>query len=920
MVVAGAVISPEDMFKSEIDSLSEKILAPYLSRLGQAARGFVRTPKEFNDPVWGTISLTAFEVVIADSPILQRLRRIRQLGVVHWVYPGAVHTRFEHSLGALHQVEQLLSSVNRLADDLAGSPLTIPSGLTKLVRLAALVHDIGHGFMSHVSEYALRNDTETTSIRLSFASRFSKEEYKISEIAAYYMVRSASFVALVDAAIKMSQEVIPDENKAILDSATVCDLVSRLIIGEQIRPAYPLLSQLISGPFDCDKLDYMRRDARMAGVPDMVDVSRLSRKISLVSVNSTNMPDSLRNLEKQRDNFSLLCLRRSGRRILDEMFFARLVLFSKIYKHQKVLAIEVMVQCLIDACVDIGERQGTKAGLCYQVLDDDLLDLSDANLLKLFGLTNPTMLEKYAHQVGLAKDVSDRLASRNLLVRAATLQRADVLAERGHVDASKFSTFEEVVIQLEDSAALLSFREKCADEIIAIGSVLGRTLPHRRLVVHFTRVVFLDPSVSPGDLADAYILDEQGGVDRFGDAGFNVKAWADAYVVSDVLGYVFCTPELADLTFLALEIVLRRDFQVFRPSDNLDNAKIQLNHIGGIRERLWEAGYYKGLPFDVCPIPRPLRSIGAAKDISDVAKKFAAYEPVSNPCADLEFSDNKVTGERVTYWLRQFPEALIPSALNILKKLEVLDRASFVGAIRRFFDSNKDFQGCWVCPFGDPRDSSAVITYYAGDLWGKYSFREATLETALQEGELPILFVDDFLGSGGQAEDIIRGWFGLRGGADEGHSSLSKQARLSLKARKLAFVFSLGWSEGRAAIERELTSLSLTGEVHLDRFVDTVPNVMDEALYPDSDAKADFLSYCRNVADELLRSTKPGWSKPKRESRLLGYGNRGLLVCNNQNTPSHALTLLWCEGRYLGRPWLPLLVRREKIKAPDGSG
>ena len=95
------------------------------------------------DPIHGFVYLTSKEAEIVGSAIFQRLRGIRQLAFAHLVYPGAHHTRFEHSLGVCHIVDRLSARVRLDEEE------------KRLVRLAALLHDIGHGPFSHVSEDAL---------------------------------------------------------------------------------------------------------------------------------------------------------------------------------------------------------------------------------------------------------------------------------------------------------------------------------------------------------------------------------------------------------------------------------------------------------------------------------------------------------------------------------------------------------------------------------------------------------------------------------------------------------------------------------------------------------------------------------------------------------------------------------------------
>jgi len=134
--------------------VANRYLTPYTERIRSA--GLPRLgPKQIHDTIWGTISLRPLEVPILDSPLLQRLRQLRQLGVAHWVYPGADHSRFEHSLGVLHQAQQLVFAINRAGIN-KYNQVVISEDDEQLIRISALMHDIGHPVLSHVSEYALR--------------------------------------------------------------------------------------------------------------------------------------------------------------------------------------------------------------------------------------------------------------------------------------------------------------------------------------------------------------------------------------------------------------------------------------------------------------------------------------------------------------------------------------------------------------------------------------------------------------------------------------------------------------------------------------------------------------------------------------------------------------------------------------------
>ena len=236
------------------------------------------------DPLWNNIRLDRDALGVVDTPPFQRLRYIRQLGHAFLVYPGATHTRFEHALGAYDLARRVLTQL----DDILGRPV-VSSEVALRLKLAALLHDIGHYPFSHALEEA----------------GLPHHEW----LAARHLSAEALARALEDAGV----------------SAT--DLLS-LIRGESAGP----LGGIVSGSLDVDKLDYLSRDALACGVPyGIIDVDRLLASLTIVP--GTDPPT--------------LGLTEKGLAPLESLLFAKYQMYRNVYWHHAVRAATVMFKRLV---------------------------------------------------------------------------------------------------------------------------------------------------------------------------------------------------------------------------------------------------------------------------------------------------------------------------------------------------------------------------------------------------------------------------------------------------------------------------------------------------------------------------------------------------------------------------------------------
>jgi hypothetical protein len=207
---------------------------------------------EIRDPVHGSIQINDSEIEILEHPFFQRLRNIKQLGFSEYVFPGATHTRYLHSIGVMH-VSTLV--FNSLFKDQNSSDI---KRLKETLRLGCLLHDIGHAPLSHSTESVMPN---VSALKLpkqfleSVDRQASHEDYTIKSI--------------TDSSFTQAFKGITTE------FGISPDAVAELVVGETKHPEYftvkginyfPLLHQLVSSEMDCDRMDYLLRDSYFCGV------------------------------------------------------------------------------------------------------------------------------------------------------------------------------------------------------------------------------------------------------------------------------------------------------------------------------------------------------------------------------------------------------------------------------------------------------------------------------------------------------------------------------------------------------------------------------------------------------------------------------------------------------------------------------
>lgn len=249
--------------------------------------------KVFRDAVHGLISLDSDRELLLDlidTPEFQRLRRVRQLGVSSLTYPGAEHTRFAHSLGVLHIAIRILETLRRRH----GSDSRIRSwldGKGKIVKAAALLHDLGHGPFSHMIERA-------------FGAHGRHEE--------------------------VSKRMIDDPDSGVfqalkkhMGTSEIQEIKNLLDFHE-----HPFLHDIVSGSLDADRMDYLLRDSHFTGVAyGSYDIEWVLNSFCLGLEPNPAVPAS-------PPKFRLCLDRKRGLHAAEQLIIARLHMTMQVYAHK----------------------------------------------------------------------------------------------------------------------------------------------------------------------------------------------------------------------------------------------------------------------------------------------------------------------------------------------------------------------------------------------------------------------------------------------------------------------------------------------------------------------------------------------------------------------------------------------------------
>lgn len=865
------------------------------------------TSKTIHIPLTGDVYLESWEVAIVDSKLYQRIRDIKQVGLAHLVFPSIIHSRFEHSLGVLGRLMEILNRVtintNRYESDLKIKEKIDQYKIS--IRLAALIHDIGHCVFSHVSERVINTLSgngsypSSETIRSVFSKHFGKSsKIPFAEIFTISLLGNSKFLEFFE-----SLDVPRTKKKDIKDYLANC---AKFILGLPIAgdAESVFLSQLISSGLDADKIDYMTREAHYADIVLGIDLDRIYSKIQIFELSIHSLPRNLHFLKKDFPSDSkywVLGFGKGGQYAFEEFCIARLSLYVKIYLHQKVRAAEIQLTKYLK---QISTSNKYKCAHEWLYLKESFIEVEEDEP-NLFNVNSPL---DYVN-IKLSK-----IKNRDLYQRAFGFGHMNSLTEN-------ISTSIKDSIETLDSESLKIFEKIRADE----DEYLNLIYDEYKSICELLDVPIVN-------IKDEIIIDIPKGANvqqgheslYFFRPAIMPLRWTIPinrivlyYELNRALAYVFCPANFCSHIFIASEkVIFEKTKSVYLPDGVISNSI--LKHVNDLKNDLSEKGYYSKTP-DLKPKSKYLLSAEAAEKIHSINQKLLKFH---------SYKGDTINIDRITTFLNQFPIDLQPVGLEFLEHLNIYDEHILTEFLKNEIDiikQKKPEKEIGLSPLGGILDSAAHLMYPLREIINEQNVNYNILNDDLILKSDCLVIFDDNINSGLQLINILAEWLGLKEQLkhlelylEEKHVSelTTENAKMKLKKMPIVFVYTIGLDDAEEKVKKMLFESSL---------LDSPENVQirihtifkkEERVFSGSNSKFQHAEknklrdYLIKVSSELLKNE--GKNEDGVKNRVLGYANSESMAIFPYNVPTMTITPLWFKGKCLDNDWYPLAERRRR--------
>jgi len=879
---------------ADINMFTQDLMGDYCETLHDPTTA---DSKEIYDALWSSIEVSAAEMIIIDSPIIQRLKQISQLGMADYVYPGSSYSRFYHTLGVMHLSSQMASVINNINGHESEENKVL---IKHLVRYSSIFHDSGHTLYSHASEIFFEKNPRSkvfvaVNEMLDEVLVQTGCEVNLHELLSCMIVNSDSVAELLRHSFQSSG------NNALMNQGMFekhLEYITCLIIGVPTDKNILPYSKIVNGPVDSDKCDYLTRDSYVTKLPVAVDISRLIRKLSLIEVGEDkfNMPSIWRD-ENPSMPYYELAVKDSAEKSLFQLCMARNAMFGSVYYHQKVLTAETYLRDIICSFQELYPEWFDKFSSILK-LTDDLLGQMTIMMLQTDAQAekNQDRKKKLLHLTVRIKG----LLNRKLCKRVISFKKASLGCDEG-----KVSLFWNRTILSADSSCMEEFLENVKLEYLSICKLFNTT-PNPE----DNELFFISQPAMNYDHSKIKIHIDLGNGEKRDYRGYS---YFDSKESSDNEFLLVSNQHRRDYVLLASEKVLYEKHGVLLMNDSSACSKYSIKDINRLRKMLYEKGYYDGKFFILIPDDLLYDYKILKNDIEGIKQLYSSYEGPDGFRVDENGIKNFLKQFMSCFKDKRNTVELLKGIVDLLRNGIYINRETFVTAFSQTL-KEKEVSSCNICNVGCLLDSGGHMSYYLNDIKERFAGANIIMNlhdwlSRSENGE-NIVFFDDGAYSGTQILSIFQEYLGAESRVTtENHvGELPDGLKEKLRNADITLFFVCFNKTNEENLINEFEKLGIHNlrirykhDMNGDLF-DRQPQVVQETL--------------EEVGLSLIESTKKGksrWDDTRIKEAALGYNMAKQMVILKSSVPTYTITAFWSEGiTHNGIDWKPLFKRTQK--------
>ncbi|PZM08069.1 HD domain-containing protein [Rhizobium tubonense] len=895
--------------------------------------------KALKDSVWGMMEFDEGAMKLIDSPLLQRLRRIKQLGFSYLTYPSAEHSRFPHSIGMAHVVGKFIAAIDRQRDKVEMEAHL--EGFKRFEDLqplrpqelihAALLHDIGHLPFSHAAESAIEGSKD----RFRFGG-FSDEDFTFR--AANFLKARVSLSETISIAIVLSPRFRRYYEKYI-DKKADDEAVHRiacLIAGQRVQDNCGNIQGIISSSsVDADKIDYVNRDAAACGIPVGVDVSRVFLGSSLIGIDATKA----KKLAFSPKDRLVFALNASGWDTYDEIIRARSTLYQRVYLHSFTRTAEAIFARALKLNTGSGDSQIDDAIGIWSLSDNALLDelarstdgevatlgasLRDRQMPKKACALSTNLLKSLVHVQGIFPKIFDGPENVNAF---STLRKQIADPFRRKFTQKN----EEAVDSVHFENSVIYEANEIYKALQAVGFSDLPTMP-------LSNVVLIDIAGLDHKKSDAPVF--QHGELLSSELLTNVRGVSDASDHFRQIGYVMAPQEWREIVSLAARTIIYKK-SLDTPNSLFEN---KIAETGSAEEAERRFGPLQVKPLTILDIDGLHRRTGTDRKRMkrimselETASYFDSFPAlaIKTDESDVALLSKKfekfdgeggwsINSETVAAFIDQFPPGLREDLREALATGDFIPRDTAVKLIaEQLREIASTVKNVIVVPLSTSSGGAIVAGLRSLLKTDKSISVVSTLREAVADPgkSTLIVFADDNAASGTQAAAQLWAYSGRPRDSWPGDLRSEKglvekpsaEEMAALKSIDFKIVVAYGHPQANVKLTAACQELGFTG------FDGIVPAMEIGKKINWSVGLKEYLSNigAKLVAFDLWQKDLGDLNKAeveRCEQNAFGYGNIGGLTILQNTVPTSTATAFWMPGIVDGRPWTPLAIRQGRL-------